>query len=194
MPGLREQWRREAMRTIQARALDLFDDRGFAAVTIEEIASAAEVSPSSVYRFFGTKEGLLVADEFDFMSADAVAEMLDPADPVSSLQRAVVAYEAPNDGTDPDARRRVRYFFAEPSVRLAAYGALDKAARRLAPLLAQGGVLSESQARVVANAVTFGYFAALELWYDGGGTRPIADYVAEGMAPLRRIWTATPST
>ncbi|HEY7594201.1 MAG TPA: helix-turn-helix domain-containing protein, partial [Actinophytocola sp.] len=40
------------MRTIQEQALDLFDARGFDAVTIEEIAAAAEVSPSSVYRYF----------------------------------------------------------------------------------------------------------------------------------------------
>ena len=39
----RERWRINAMRTIQERALDLFDARGFDAVTIEEIAAAAEV-------------------------------------------------------------------------------------------------------------------------------------------------------
>ena len=60
------------MRAIQERALDLFDANGFGAVTIEEIAAAAEVSPSSVYRYFGTKEGILVADEFDAMSQEAV--------------------------------------------------------------------------------------------------------------------------
>ena len=83
--GLRERWRMYAMRTIQERALDLFDERGFDAVTIEEIAAAAEVSPSSVYRYFGTKEGLLVADEFDSMSQEAVEEILDVNDPVGSL-------------------------------------------------------------------------------------------------------------
>jgi AcrR family transcriptional regulator len=69
------------MRTIQERALDLFDERGFDRVTIEEIA-AAEVSPSSVYRYFGTKEGLIVADEFDSWSSEAVEQLLDVNDPV----------------------------------------------------------------------------------------------------------------
>ncbi|SNT54037.1 transcriptional regulator, TetR family [Actinomadura meyerae] len=193
MGGLREQWRRNAMRTIQERALDLFDERGFDAVTIEEIAAAAEVSPSSVYRYFGTKEGLLVADEFDTMSADAVAGIIDPADPVGSLLQAVRRYEAPPH--DPDGSqgrgpwRRVRYFFTEPSVRMAACAALDRAAQRVAPLLAaENAGLSPSQARVAANALAFGYFAALESWFDDGGTRPIAEYVEEGLRPLRRIW------
>ncbi|HEY8480662.1 MAG TPA: helix-turn-helix domain-containing protein [Spirillospora sp.] len=195
MGGLREQWRRNAMRTIQERALDLFDERGFDAVTIEQIAAAAEVSPSSVYRYFGTKEGLLVADEFDTMSDEAIAGILDPGDPVDSLVQAVRRYEAPPD--DPagpgGARgrgpwRRVRYFFTEPSVRMAACAALDRAARRIAPLLASENGLSPSQARVAANALAFGYFAALESWFDDGGTRPIAEYVEEGLRPLRKIW------
>ena len=92
--GLRERWRINAMRTIQERALDLFDARGFDAVTIEEIAAAAEVSPSSVYRYFGTKEGLVVADEFDSWSQEAVEGILDVNDPVGSLLNVVRTYEA----------------------------------------------------------------------------------------------------
>lgn len=201
MPGLREQWRRTAMRTIQERALDLFDERGFGAVTIEEIATAAEVSPSSVYRYFGTKEGLLVADEFDTMSAATLGELLDPADPVGSLVEVVRRYESPQDapsaaqGNGPaevgtaGPWRRVRYFFTEPSVRSAALAAMDRAAVRIAPLLEAGGTVDAAQARVLAHALTFGYFAALETWHDDGGTRPIADYVTEGLAPLRRVWS-----
>ncbi|WP_036955174.1 TetR/AcrR family transcriptional regulator [Luteimicrobium xylanilyticum] len=189
MAGLREQWRRSAMQTIQERALDLFDERGFAAVTIEQVAAAADVSPSSVYRYFGTKEGLLVADEFDSMDDGALAALLDPADPVGSMVRVVQRYEAPDDaeGSGATARRRVRYFFTEPSVRAAVCGVLDRAAGRVAPLLTAGG-LTATQARVVAHAVAFGYFAALESWFDDGGQRPIAGYVEEGLAPLRRIW------
>lgn len=200
MTGLRARSRLKAMRTIQERALDLFDERGFGAVTIEEISAAAEVSPSSVYRYFGTKEGLIVADEFDTMSREMVENLLDPGDPVGSLLRIVRAYEAapeppPGVKTDePNSRagrspwRRVRYFFAEPSVRMAACAALDRAAQRIAPLLSTNEECSPTQARVAANALVFGYFAALEQWYLDGGERSIADYVEEGMRPLRGIW------
>lgn len=196
MAGLREQWRRDAMRTIQEHALDLFDERGFGAVTIEQVATAAGVSPSSVYRYFGTKEGLLVTDEFDAMSPDTLSELLDPLDPVTSLVRAVERYEsrptetAPGDGSP---WRRVRYFFSEPSVRMAACAALERAAKRVAPLLVTDDGLDATQARVAAHALAFGYFAALEAWFDDGGVRPIAGYVEEGLAPLRRIWSVGPA-
>jgi AcrR family transcriptional regulator len=198
--GLRERWRINAMRTIQERALDLFDARGFDAVTIEEIAAAAEVSPSSVYRYFGTKEGLLVADEFDSMSQEALEGILDVNDPVGSLLQVVLTYKAaPEQPSQPPGVprgpqterspwRRVRYFFQEPSVRMAACAALDRASQRIAPLMMTGG-MPQTRARVAANALVFGYFGALEQWYLDGGIHPIATYVEEGMRPLRRIWS-----
>ncbi|WP_145808160.1 TetR/AcrR family transcriptional regulator [Kribbella amoyensis] len=190
--GLRERRREKARRTIQECALDLFDERGFDAVTIEEIAAAAEVSPSSVYRYFGTKEGLLVADEFDTMSEAALADLLDLDDPVGSLVRIVRRYEETPDGaprSEPGPWRRIRYFFQQPSVRMAACATLDRAGRRIAVTMAGHGRLTETQARVAANALVFGYFAALEQWYLDGGERPIAEYVEEGLAPLRPIWS-----
>ena len=181
------------MRTIQEQALDLFDARGFDAVTIEEIAAAAEVSPSSVYRYFGTKEGLIVADEFDSWSQEAVEEILDVNDPVGSLLNVVRSYEAAPGETPQAGRspwRRVRYFFQEPSVRSAVCAQLDRASQRIAPLMATGA-MTETQARVAANALVFGYFGALEQWYLDGGIHPIAHYVEEGLRPLRSIWAGT---
>jgi AcrR family transcriptional regulator len=200
--GLRERWRLNAMRTIQERALDLFDERGFDVVTIEEIAAAAEVSPSSVYRYFGTKEGLIVADEFDSWSQEAVEAILDVNDPVGSLIQVVRNYEAAPDqapqpwdaGRGPQTTRspwrRVRYFFQEPSVRTAVCATLDRASQRIALLMMTSGRFSQTQARVAANALVFGYFGALEQWYLDGGINPIAKYVEEGLLPLRSIWSA----
>ncbi len=55
---------------------DLFDGRGFEKVSIEDIAAAAEVSPSSVYRYFGTKERIVLHDEVDLRFVDAVEREL----------------------------------------------------------------------------------------------------------------------
>ena len=189
-PGLRDRWRNEAMRTIQECALDLFDERGFSAIKIDDIAAAAGVSASSIYRYFGTKEGLLVADEFDIMNEEAIQQILDVNDLVGSLVNVVRSYEAASGGTVSGSsapHRRIRYFFEEPSVRRAACASLDRAAQRVAPMLVSSS-MTETQARVAANAVAFGYFGALEQWYLDGGQRPIADYVEEGLRPLRNIW------
>ncbi|MFC4114095.1 hypothetical protein [Nonomuraea zeae] len=137
------------------------------------------------------------------MSPETLKDFLDPRDPIDSLLQAIRAYEAaPGRASDSPAEsgqvpqagkspwRRVRYFFAEPSVRTAVCATLDRAAQRIAPLIQATGEISETQARVIANALAFGYFAALEQWYLDGGNRPIADYVEEGMRPLRGIWSA----
>ena len=77
------------MRRIQEVALDLFDERGFDRVTIEQIAEKAEVSPSSVYRYFGTKEQLVLHDEFDLQLLDVVQAELVSHPPVEAVRRAI---------------------------------------------------------------------------------------------------------
>lgn len=192
--GLRERKRRAVIRLIQEKALDLFDERGFGVVTIEEIAVAAEVSPSTVYRYFGTKEGLIVSDEFDALSQEALDDLLDPFDPGGTLRRIVADYESSATGMGVAERggrgpwRRVRYFFQEPTVRLAVYASLDRASDRIAASMVERRGMSRTKARVAAHAFVFGYFAALEQWYLDGSARPIADYVGEGMSVLRDVW------
>lgn len=181
------------MRSIRQVALDLFDERGFAAVKIDDVARAAGVSASSIYRYFGTKEGLLATDEFETMSQADVEELFDLADPVGSVVRIAQGFETSQDtttGGDPAAARRIRYFFDEPSVRQAVCASLDRAAQRVAMLLV-GDQLNQTQARVAANALAFGYFGALEQWHINGADRPIAEYVEEGLRPLRSIWSTS---
>lgn len=55
----------QAMRHIQRVAFDLFDEVGYRSVTVDRVAAVAGVSPSSIYRYFGTREMLVLYDEFD---------------------------------------------------------------------------------------------------------------------------------
>lgn len=184
------------MRAIQESALDLFDENGFDKVTIEQIAAHAEVSPSSVYRYFGTKERIIVADEFDAMDDETLEDLFGGDDPIGGLLEVVRSYEsaARAEGLYPDNGpwRRVRYFFEHPSVRMALCATLDASAGRVAPILERNKGLSPVQARIIANAIAFGYLAALEEWHRRGGKKSIARYLEEGFAPLREALGSKP--
>lgn len=183
--GLRERKRQAAMHAIQEAALDLFDERGFDDVTVEQIAHRAEVSPSSVYRHFGTKEGIVVADEFDAFGPDRVSALINLDDPVDTVRNIVRGYEWTAAGSEnPLPRRRIHYFFSEPSIRRAVYLSMADAATKIAEVLRADGHLPDAQARVAAHACVFGYAAALEQWHLNGGTAAIGDVVEEGMAAL----------
>jgi len=178
------------MRHIQQVALDLFDDRGFQQVGVEEIAAAAQVSPSSVYRYFGTKEGIVLADDFDALSEAQLAELLDPGDLVGSV-RAVVARFDPSAQDDAEAaeltRRRIGYFFDEPAVRKASYQTLAGAAERISRILAGSGNHTLVEARIAATALVFGNFTALEQWHRDPGRGTVTDTLEQTLAVLRRL-------
>jgi AcrR family transcriptional regulator len=65
MSGLRERKKAKTKIAIQEHAVRLFRAQGYAATTVEQIAEAAEVSPSTVFRYFPTKEELVTTDELD---------------------------------------------------------------------------------------------------------------------------------
>ena len=58
--GLRERKKRQTRQYISDVATGLFLDRGFDAVTVAEVAEAADVSVNTVYNYFPTKEDLFL--------------------------------------------------------------------------------------------------------------------------------------
>jgi AcrR family transcriptional regulator len=89
--GLRERKKARTRTAIQQQALRLFREQGFQATTVEQIAEAAEVAPSTVFRYFATKEDLAVLDDYyslaETVTAALAAQPL-AAHPVQALRDA----------------------------------------------------------------------------------------------------------
>ncbi|MET9964502.1 TetR/AcrR family transcriptional regulator [Streptomyces sp. NPDC006356] len=63
--GLRERKKIKTRTAIRAATYALVKEQGYDATTIEQIAERAEVSPSTVFRYFPTKEDIVLTDELD---------------------------------------------------------------------------------------------------------------------------------
>jgi AcrR family transcriptional regulator len=77
---------------IAAVALGLFEERGFAAVTVDDIASEAEISVRTFYRYIPTKEDLLLVmiRQRAASLAQALATRPIEENPLHSLRMAAV--------------------------------------------------------------------------------------------------------
>ncbi|GAA2216213.1 TetR family transcriptional regulator [Nonomuraea monospora] len=187
---LRQRTRLAAVHQILDTAMDLFDERGYTDVTVEQIATAAGVSPRTFYRYFGSKEGLFTTDPYAVIGAEPPEYHIDPADLPGSLLRMVAAIADPaqrDAAQSGEPWRGMRYVLEEPAVRAAVYAALDEHSRRLTDLL-RAGEMPAARARVTARTYWFGvYFGALEQWHLDGRKRPLTEYLEESLAALHHL-------
>ncbi len=185
--GLRERKRRTAMRRIQEVALDLLDEHGFDNVSIEEIARQADVSPSSIYRYFGTKEQVVLYDEVDVQLIERVEHGLEGLSPIEAVRRVmteVLAEYFTRD--DPLTRRKVRYAFEEPALRAATLEQTDAFIPVVANAIAAATrrPSTDLEVQVIAAAIVAALIAAVRHWYAAGAVRSLTDEINRALDVL----------
>src|SRR5713101_2607092 len=89
--GLRERKKAKTRAAIQQYALRLFREQGYAATTVEQIAAAVEVSPSTFFRYFPTKEDVVLYDAFDPLLIAAFEAQPADLSPIQALRGAMRA-------------------------------------------------------------------------------------------------------
>src|SRR4029450_10969347 len=84
--GLRERKKARTKTAIQEHALRVFRGQGYDATTVEQIAEAAEISPSTFFRYFPTKEDVVVWDDYDPMLIEAIRAQPAGLNPIQAIR------------------------------------------------------------------------------------------------------------
>ncbi len=121
--GLRERKKIKTRRAIRREAVRLIETQGYGNTTVEQIADAAEVSTSTFFRYFPSKESVLLYDDLIEPVIDAFITA--PADlaPIAAYRHAVHRTFAEMEDSDRnDALRGQRLMYAVPEARGLLYG------------------------------------------------------------------------
>jgi AcrR family transcriptional regulator len=186
--GLRERKKIQTRDAIRRAALQLIDDRGYASTTVEQIADAAEVSPSTFFRYFPSKEQVLMADALDNVTVAALEQQPRDLSSVQAFRRALeITFATLAEGEWKFERMRQRIVLSVPELKAAQF---DKY-RRTVALLAEaecrrlGRAPDDLDVRTFIGALAGGLMAVLDRADDAIERMYRAlDFIEAGM-PLR---------
>jgi AcrR family transcriptional regulator len=171
-PGLRERKRQRTLSEIQAVALRLFAQQGYEETTVEQIADEAEVSPSTVFRYFPTKEDLVLSDEYDPLILASVTAGPPGETPVAAIRRALVETLG---GTVMEDREtflaRGRLMLGVPDLRARLWDTLHQNEGMLCEVFAakSGLAADDFELRVAVGAIVGAMMTALSDWIESEG-------------------------
>ena len=184
--GLRERRKRQTRERIVAEGLRLFAERGYGATTCEQIAAAADVSPATFYRYFPTKEDVVLRDEYDPLLVAALADRPPGEHPIDAVVAAISGVLEQADPQEEQViRERMRLILGTPALRArlheqdqaTAAVVTEPVARRL------GLPPDDVHVRVLAAAIVAALHVAIERWATDGGD--LATGLAQALLALR---------
>jgi AcrR family transcriptional regulator len=172
---------------LETVALGLFETRGFDAVTVEEIASAAQISVRTFYRYFPAKDDVLqvqIDRRSEALRAELAARPTDEP-PLQSLRLALAEVVATEDTAH--IRRWISVVASTPGVLRGVLGGIQiKAQVVMAEFFADRlGARSDDLVPTMLAAAAGGVIQAAQTkWYFNGGD--LAAALSEGLDVLER--------
>jgi AcrR family transcriptional regulator len=181
--GLRERKKLKTKESIQREALRLFQEQGYDETTIEQIAAAAEISPSTFFNYFPTKEDVVLYDRYDPVMVSLI-EGARPDEPLSqTIKRAL---EGLGGVIEPDRQMvlaRAKLGLEAPSLRARFWEELQKAQALLGGLISvrTGRDAADFEVRVLSMMLVTASFEATQEWLRRGGAGVLFDIVKEAL-------------
>jgi AcrR family transcriptional regulator len=177
-PGLRERKKARTRAAIREHAFRLFREQGYDATTVEQIADAAEVSPSTFFRYFPTKEDVVLQDDMDLLWLEAIREQPPEVSPIAALRAGVhTAFARMGEAEWAQLRETTELALAVPAVRGRMLEELARTTQALAEAVAErtGRDPGDFAVRTLAGAIVG---IAMAAWFEVADD--LADYMDQG--------------
>src|SRR5579859_387610 len=181
--SLRERKKAKTREAIQREATRLFQKQGYEETTIEQIAAAVEISPSTFFNYFKSKEDVVLYDAYDPMVLTLFQSR--PSDePLSESVRAVLDQIT---GTLEDDREiilaRSRLLLETPDLRAKLWSEVERAQTFFGVLLAErtGRAPDDFEFRVVAIALVAAMMEAATEWVRSEGRFKMGDLMKKAL-------------
>lgn len=192
--GLRARKKREARASLQRAAVELVAERGFHAVTVDEIAERAGVSPRTFFNYFATKDDALFALDPDLIQRGcdhlATGRLGDPPFEVLSDVLMRLAQQVVADVELVRLRRSV--VVNEPTLIRSFMAASADMEQRLADALAlRPGFEGSPSPILMVSAGMAAFRTTMREWRSGGTQHPQLDVLSDHLAALGRGLSAT---
>jgi len=167
--GLRERKKARTRAAIREHALRLFREQGYQRTTVEQIAAAAEVSPSTFFRYFPTKEDLVLQDDMDTRMVEAFERQPPGLGPIAAIRAAIQEVMASYNEADLEViRETMTLTMTVPEVRARAMDEFGRTISVISEALAKraGRPADDLAVRTAAGAI-IGVMMSITMPWEG---------------------------
>lgn len=154
--SLRDRKKAKTRLAIREHAMALFKDQGYDRTTVEQIAAAAEVSPSTFFRYFPSKEEVVLQDDYDALLIAAFHDQKADVPPLRALRNAITeVFSSMPESQQAQEAERIRIMSAVPELRARMLAQVSEMIQMLADAVAErvGRESDDFEVRTFAGAL-----------------------------------------
>jgi AcrR family transcriptional regulator len=190
--GLRERKKIKLRRSVQREALRLFAEQGYEDTTVDQIADAADISTTTFYRYFPTKEDVVLDDDYDPIFEHIIGSGDDEEPLVTTVRAAIAAVAAAVEVERDASLARFRLLASVPALKARQGAEGRKTFDIFIRLFAarSGRRVGDYRLRVTTAAFTAAQLEAARCWADADGAVSLSQLMDDAVTMVEPLIAA----
>jgi len=181
-------WEPDARGRLEQAALELFEERGYARTTVEDIAARAGLTERTFFRYFTDKREVLFsgAAALEALIVEAIGAAPPSVAPLTAVTRAFEALAPWFEARRGHAQKRRTVIAAYAELGERELIKLSTLAAAIAAILRKRGLAAPTAALVAETGIAI-FKNALERWADDARAQNLAVHVGAAVAALQAV-------